>query len=147
MADGIGLPGGANGQANVGYTDLHVGLGIGSTAYGSGVLSLDDANGTPVAIVFNATALGQHVPLELRFRALDGTTQVAGYFATSLDGVANVSTVKRRVDASGYTVFDCYELYASGGTLYLLLDADPGADGFLDYLLRCARKHSGGSAV
>lgn len=136
---GMGMPANAKGNFATGYGSAQVGLGEATTAYSSGELALNGhVIASAVAVKFvEAALLG--VPLELHFRYMDGTTQVAGEFVTSLDGESDLSGGSRRVDASGYTIFHCYDLYRQGGTIYMGLDADPGSDGFLDYFIVYAK--------
>ena len=130
------VPASPKGNIPTGYGGLNKGLQEGTTAYGSMLVPLNGHTAaSAVALTFQAAALDGVEPLELHFRYMDATTQVAGLFATSLDGVANLSTIHRRVDASGYTILHCYDLYKQGGTLYVAPDADPGADGFMDYFI------------
>lgn len=142
MADQVALPSGHGGMVQVGYGSSLVGLGEGSTGYGSGQLALNGHTvAAPVSVKMLAGSLGSNrVPIELHFRYMDGTTQVAGEFATSLDGVTDLATVSRRVDASGYAVFACYDLWTQNGTIYMGCDVDPGADGFVDYFIVYGRK-------
>jgi len=151
MGFGAVTPGGPNGQIQVGFGSLHIGLEIGgsATSCGSGVLTLNGKTkaGTNQEVQFNQTALGDRVPLEFHFRYMDGATQVVGAYATSLDGVANCATVNEVVNASGYTTLFCYDLYQADGTIYLGPTADGGADAVLDYFIVYGRKHTGGAPV
>lgn len=151
MAIDRNLPSGSSGPIQTGYGNALIGLALGATSTvltsaGSGVLTMNgktiagtvqSAKISNGANTLHTGALG--VPLELHFRYMDGTTQVAGAYATSLDGVSDLATIKRRVDATGYTMIMCTDLFMQNGTIYFGCDADPGADGVLDYYIVYAR--------
>ena len=142
-----GLPGTPYGPIQTGYGTALIGLALGATptvltSAGSGVLTLNaktiagtaqSAKISNGANTLHSGALG--VPLELHFRFMDGTTQVAGAYATSLDGVSDLATIKHRVAATGYTVIMCTDLFVQNGTIYFGCDTDPGSDGVLDYFI------------
>lgn len=114
-----------------------VGLKEGSTAAGSGEVDLNGHTvaGTAVALKFDSTTLDGRIPIELHFRFMDGATQVVGAFITSLDGETDLSGATRVVDASGYTRYDCYDLFKKDGTIYVAPTSDPGPDGVMDYFI------------
>lgn len=141
----MGYPSSYHGNSGAAMGSLMVGLQEGSTAQGSGEVDFDGHTvaGTAVALTFNSAALDGVEPVELHFRIMDGTTQVAGAFTTSLDGETDLSGAQRRVDASGFTKLSCYDLFKQGGTIYIAPDADPGADGTLDYFIEYSKKKGG----
>lgn len=150
------LPASAAGPIQTGFGDLHIGLAIAGSATncGSGVLTLNGKTraGTNQIVKFLASALVAGgsvacIPLVLHFRFMDGATQLAGAFSTSLDGVSDCATVSRVVDASGYTRLNAYDVFINGATIYFGPTSDGGADCVLDYFITYGRASGGGAAV
>jgi len=134
MAKDPSLPGGSQGQFAVGGAGRLIGLAAGGTPAGSGVMAYTDA---VLAITFPSALWDEYEPLILDIQLLNDGTPAAGKYAMSTDGVANVSTVKRTLPATGLRLF-VNDLFKRGGTLYILADADPGSDGIVEYSVACA---------
>lgn len=142
------LPGGPGGALPVAWAQRLIGFGESDTPAGSGELALDGHTvaGTAITLDFSGVP-SDLVPLIAYLTLDDGGTQVAGEYALSTDGESDLSGATWRIPASGETEIYLYELWINDGNIYIAPDADPGADGFLNYRILYGRRSAGAAAV
>ena len=138
------LPGGHNGQIDVGYAALLEGLEQNGTAKGSmNFTAIADANDDTLTFELSSAGVGNgnlagYIPLEIHMRLWDGTTQVAGRWNTNLTGDANTTTTHGVLKADEWTIIPCFAIFMNDKTVYAKFTAAPSA-GQIEYRLVVAR--------